>query len=186
MPDSNTPDSNTPDSNTPDSNTPDSNLRGSWNVRVASYLDGLEETLTSIDQILRQTNIDTSNVDAAAVQEALQPLVHALTQLEEKVAHRETLLRAEDAPGHGMNLKEKLQSTLSVEDGRLAGRCEQLAEMMADVHAQAISIFVCQYHLADLSGEIIRLMTGSGVPPTYQATEPTNPRMGGGLFNESA
>ncbi len=166
-------------------------MNETWHTRVQTYVDELEQTAKTIDTILTQTRVDTTEVSAAGVEQSLGPLQAALIELEEKIAQREALLRDSDAPVRGLSLTEKLRGTLEIEDERLARRCEAVANLMANAHQRAVSLFVCQYHLADFSTEIVRLLTGSDMPSTYQS--PTSeqsgrgkPDVGGGLFNEAA
>jgi hypothetical protein len=142
-----------------------------------------ERVSTTIDSLMEQMRVETSDVNVAGVQESMDPLVQTLHALEEKIAERDELLRAPDAPADGLNLTEKLENTHDVDDAHLADRCRQVAVLISNANHRAISLFVCQYHLADFGSEIVRLLAGAAVPPTYGSDDVV---VRGGLFNESA
>ena len=50
---------------------------------------------------------------------------------------------------------------------------------------RSVAIFVCQYHLSNLTTDLVRLMTGADQPATYGVVESTQPSPPGGLFNEA-
>ena len=157
-----------------------------WRTQVATYVDQLEEIANSIDSILAQTLIDTTQVECEQVDQSTTQLQEALIRLEEKIAQRDELLKSPDAPQQGISLTEKLKGTRNIDDARLARRCEQVAALIASTNDRAISLFVCQYHLAECSGDIVRLMSGNTLPATYDPSQRHPPRASGGLFNESA
>jgi hypothetical protein len=161
-------------------------MSDTWRTKVATYVDQLEEIAKSIDSILEQTQIDTLQVKCEQVDQSTSQLQQALIRLEEKIAQREGLLKAPDAPQQGLSLTEKLKGTRHIDDARLARRCEQLAALIASTNDRAIALFVCQYHLADCSSEIVRLISGNTAPATYDPSRRTPTRTSGGLFNESA
>lgn len=159
----------------------------SWHQRVADYTDQLEATATQIDTLLQQCRVDTENVRSDAVQATMQQLTTQLGSLEEMVAKREELLEADDAPRSGHTLTEKLQSSRNTDDARLAARCKKIAHLVADVNHRAISIFICQYHLADFGNHLIRIVAGEETKPTYKTDGRKDDHgPGGGLFNEAA
>jgi hypothetical protein len=162
-----------------------------WSNRVECYLDELEECANTIDLILDETRVHAVAVKGREVDESTRQLQASLTTLETKIAERETLLHDADAPPEGLTLIAKLRSTLHVDDERLARRCEQIAGTIELAHTRAVSLFVCQYHLADLTGNLVRIMTRTDKPQTYKAAgsskkqDPQSSR-GGGLFDEAA
>lgn len=158
----------------------------SWRRHVSIYVDQLEEVARSIDEILTQTQVDTTQANSEQVDQSRIRLQQALARLEEKVAQREDLLKSSDAPESGISLTEKLKSTRHIEDARLATRCEQVADLIASTNDRAVALFVCQFHLAQFSNEIVRLISGNTFPETYGQSQSNPPRSGGGLFNESA
>ncbi len=157
-----------------------------WPTRVGIYIDEVEQLALTIELILDQTQLESAGGNAGSVQQSTTDLDHALIELEQKIAEREELLRAADAPVAGTTLAEKLQQTGHARDAQLAKRCQQVANLVESTHNRAISIFVCQYHLSELSTELVRLMTGATSPATYGASNASSQMPGGGLFNESA
>ena len=161
-------------------------MHDSWPQRVALYLDQLEQSAMAIELILEQTQLESTGDDSDKVQQSTRDLENALAQLEQRIAEREELLRAPDVPAAGATLEDKLRGTGIDQDAQLATRCQQIAGMIELTHHRAISIFVCQYHLSELSTEIVRLMVGASVPATYgESTSGASGTSGGGLFNES-
>ena len=160
-------------------------MGNAWSQRVASYLDRTEQVASTIEAILDQTPLESPADDAGKVQASTKELEQALSELELRVAEREELLRAPDAPDAGTTLADKLRATGDDLDSAMATRCHRIAGQIELTHHQALSVFVCQYHLAELSTDLVRLMVGASVPATYgESNHPAN--SGGGLFNESA
>ena len=157
-----------------------------WPTRVGIYVDQVEQLALTIELILDQTQLESAGGNSDSVQQSTTDLDHALIELEQKIAEREELLRASDAPVAGTTLAEKLQQTGLDRDAQLAKRCQQIADLVESTHSRAISIFVCQYHLSELSTELVRLVTGATLPATYGASNADSHLQGGGLFNESA
>jgi hypothetical protein len=157
-----------------------------WPERVGIYVDQLEQTALTIELILDQTQLESSGGDSAKVQESTVNLEQSLVELEQKIAEREELLCDPEAPVQGVTLAEKLRGTGRDQDAQLARRCEQIAGLIGSTHHRAISIFVCHYHLSELSTELVRLMVGASLPATYGAGNEASTPPGGGLFNESA
>ena len=170
-----------------------------WIDRVEAYLDELEvsaDGLTRqmkdmrVDQIppARQDSQSQSGLESSLadkVNEGTQRLAEALADLEKKVTQRETLLRAEDAPASGLTLLEKLESLNDQRSDFLRQRGEMIAEMIADINNHAVSLFDCQFHLANLTHDVVRIMAGVSEPTTYGATSGAE-KLGGNLFSESA
>jgi hypothetical protein len=158
----------------------------SWFDRVAEYLDGLQSCAQSIDLILDQTRVHTVGLDPAEVQRSTDDLAHAIKDLEGKTAQRDELLRAPDAPPTGSTLTEKLRGSNRVDHEKLATRCDQIAGTIEMANLRAVSLFVCQYNLLDVSKQIIRLLSGVSTPPTYGEETDRDAASGGTLFNEAA
>ncbi len=159
----------------------------SWSERVLRYVDALETAASEIDGLLRRCRVDTENVQSPEVHATMQGLTAQLARLEELVADREALLEADDAPNHGTTLTEKLASTSSHFDNQLAKRCHQVSLLVADVNHRAVSLFVCQYHLAEFGSQLIRLVAGEDIKPTYKVDgRPDSTGPGGGLLDEAA
>ncbi len=145
-------------------------MSDAWPERVGIYVDQVEQIALTIELILDQTQLESSGGDAGKVQESTADLEQSLVELEQKIAEREELLRDPDAPVRGVTLVEKLAATGRDQDAQLARRCEQIAGLIESTHHRAISIFVCQYHLSELSTELVRLMVGASLPATYGAS----------------
>ena len=154
-----------------------------WDRRVEAYMDQLQGLVDQIDVIFEQTNVDSSQGDPTNTEESTANLEEKLTSLEQKVADREELLRADDAPSVGLTLFDKL-SDLNEFD--LAERADRLAEQISLTHQRAMSRFVCQFHLSNLTTDLVRILTGSEQPATYGGPGTTQIVPQGGLFNESA
>ncbi|TWU48068.1 hypothetical protein [Rubripirellula reticaptiva] len=159
-----------------------------WSNRVETYLNELEQTANTIDVILDQTRMGTIGVEVTEVNESTRQLAAALEELEGKISQRDDLLRDPDAPSEGLTLSTKLLGSRQIDDARLAKRCRELAVVIEMTHTRAVSLFVCQYHLADLTTDLVRTLTRTGTPQTYQSAKRNEPKSksGGGLFDEAA
>ncbi|MEM1070163.1 MAG: hypothetical protein AAGI63_14770, partial [Planctomycetota bacterium] len=157
----------------------------SWPERVQTYIDRLELAANGISELLESCRVDTETVNTPKVQATMQLLTQQLSELEQLVAEREGLLDADDAPGHGHTLAEKLQAASGHHDP-LAKRCQQVSHLVADVNHRAVSLFVCQFHLAEFGKQLIRLVAGEQTTETYTADgEVSKPGPGGGLLDEA-
>lgn len=154
-----------------------------WHERVSHYLDGLEAVAEEISSSLESSKVDTVAGDPA-VERSTDRLRQALGELETQIAAREDLLKAPDAPVSGSTLTEKLKRSDEAGSDEVGTRCERVAESIAMANHRAVSLFVCQYHLADFGAEIIRLLSGADAPSTYGGSG--QPSGGGTLFNEAA
>lgn len=161
----------------------------SWMTRVESYVDSLGILSEKIDLILDDTRVGTIGVKDQQISESTVQLQLAMAELEEKVAQRESLLSDDDAPAVGTTLTEKLKSTFHIDDARLARRCEEVSKKVQMTHQRAMALFVCQFHLADITSDLLKTISGSTAPDTYKkaskgsAQRPTGQ---GGLFDEAA
>jgi septation ring formation regulator EzrA len=154
-----------------------------WTERVEQYLDQLQESVDEVDSILEETNVDSTRENPAVLQQLTERLYEQLEVLEQKVHARDGLLRAEDAPESGMTLTEKLSHA---NQPQLAQRADLVARRIADVHGQSMSIFVCQFHLSNLTSDLVRMLTGAEQTTTYGGVQADVSTPQGGLFNESA
>ncbi len=170
-----------------------------WLNRVEAYIDDLELAADGLARQMKQMKVDQvpapktgsemqAGIDgslAVSVNAATERLAACLSELEGKVAQRDLLLRAADAPQAGLTLSEKLEGVRDPRGRGLHQRCELISEMMADINNHALSLFVCQFHLANLTDDVVRLMAGVPEPTTYgNSNKPET--LGGNLFNESA
>ncbi|TWT74365.1 hypothetical protein [Allorhodopirellula solitaria] len=126
----------------------------SWREQVASYLIEATGIANSIDLILDETRMVAPRRGSDEIDESTQQLIVAISDLERMVEKRNGLLRAADAPPVGLSLSEKLLSTRRIEDARLARLCGEVADQIALTHERAMSLFICQYHLAGSSHDI--------------------------------
>jgi len=169
-----------------------------WLERVAAYLDELERVTQALSTQIQRVEVEqlaqSTTVTSAAtegemsdpeVDDCIPALAACLCDLEEKVSQRELLLRATDGPEDGMTLSEKLAALGDRRSLALQERCTSVAEVIADINNRAVSLFVCQFHLANLTDEIVRIMAGVTEPKTY-CTGTKQTALGGNLFNESA
>jgi len=156
---------------------------GSWSDRVETYVDQLQDLVEEIDAILQQTNVESRGSSPATVQALTERLRGRLGELEQKVAHREELLRSEDAPSSGVTLTEKLDDA---GQNDLADRAREVAQRIKKAHERSMSLFVCQYHLSNLTTDLVRLIAGADQVATYDGSGTAPPVPQGGLFNESA
>ena len=161
----------------------------SWVDRVGLYVEHLDEITENIDLILDETRVNTLGVKGQQINESTVQLQVALAQLEEMVAKRDDLIRASDAPKDGTTLATKLKSTYRIEDARLAKRCQEVSEKIKTTHERALSLFVCQFHLAELTTDIMQTLSGSQRTNTYKKESggsSQKPMGQGGLFDEAA
>lgn len=159
-------------------------MTATWTERVEDYVHQLQQTAETIDLILDETRLSTTQVKSPEIEASTQELLTAIGHLEKLVDTREALLRADDAPAEGVTLTEKLFSTRRIDDGRLAKQCQEVARQVEMTHQRAVSLFVCQYHLSQLGSELLQLLSGSAAPDTYG--QERRPSSGGGLFNDAA
>jgi hypothetical protein len=154
-----------------------------WDLRVANYLDQLEELVFETDQILHAASVNPVRRDPTTAAGSMETLSDKLELLEQRVADREELLRAADAPPTGATLTEKL---LASKHFQLAARADQIAEQISLAHQRSMSLFVCQFHLANLTADLVRILTGADYPATYGGRDRVQSTPQGGLFNKSA
>ncbi|KAA1259522.1 hypothetical protein LF1_20560 [Rubripirellula obstinata] len=160
-----------------------------WISRVEHYVETLDQLSEKIDLILDETRMGTLGAKSQEINESTAQLEVALVELEAMVAKRDDLLRATDAPENGTTLTEKLKSTFHIDDARLARRCEEVSEKVKLTHERATALFVCQFHLADLTSDLLKTISGSQTPETYKkdsAGSQHRPTGQGGLFDEAA
>ena len=156
-----------------------------WPARVVEYLDELEIAVDTVQKMIADTRLKTKVGSANEVGDSAAELLGAVTQLESMVENRERLLSDENAPPTGTTLIEKLDSLDEVE---LVNRSRAIAATIASTHSAAVSLFVCQYHLANYSQDVLRLLAGIDTPSTYdRSSKGENKQRGGGrLFNDAA
>lgn len=156
-----------------------------WLDRVVAYLDELETVAATLQRMIADTRLQTKAGSAKEVEASSAELLAALTRLESRVEERERLLSADDAPPTGTTLIEKLDS---LDEVGLVKRSRSIAAVIASTHNAAVSLFVCHYHLANYSQEVLRFLSGIDTPSTYgRSSEGDAKQRGGGrLFNDAA
>ena len=160
-----------------------------WTSQVENYVETLDQLAERIDLILDETRVGTLAVKDQQISESTVQLQVALAELEGMVAKRDDLLRLPDAPREGTTLTAKLKSTFHIDDARLAKRCEKVSHKIKLTHERAIALFVCQFHLADLTSDILNTISGSQTPDTYKKDSSGSQHRAtgqGGLFDEAA
>ena len=163
--------------------------QSTWTSKVEHYTETLDQLAEKIDLILDETRVGTLGAKDQTINESTDQLQLAMAELEGMVAKRDELLRLPDAPKEGSTLTEKLKSTFHIDDARLAKRCGVVSEKIKLTHERAMALFVCQFHLADLTGDILRSISGSQAPNTYKkdsSGSQQRPTGQGGLFDEAA
>ena len=163
-------------------------MEPSWFARVASYLVELEQVADKIDQALQSTRIETGDYKVEDAKAHHGRLMESLGLLEAKIAEREELLKASDAPTTGVTLTDKIKDSALPGSRALTARCQAVSQRISTVNQRAISVFVCQFHLSQVTSDIVRLLAGQTLKATYHAPNQSQGRgePGGGLFNEAA
>jgi hypothetical protein len=158
-----------------------------WNQAVDSYLQRLSILAYDIDEQLDSLRIGLIEQGPSKMDGHLVSLTQRLQMLEQMVLEREQLLRDPSAPPDGFTLREKLLSTRRFEDGQLARRGEEIVQQIADTQNRATAMFVCQYHLSELTADILRTLRGERGSQTYGPKNGTrSTTSGGSLFNGAA
>ncbi|MCG8649239.1 MAG: flagellar export chaperone FlgN [Pirellulales bacterium] len=161
-------------------------MQDSWTPRVMEYLSELRDIAQHVHSLLDQTHVETAAVEAGKVEQSVLQLQESLKELEQMVVRRQDLLQAEDAPAAGASLGEKLRRSSDPAHQTLAQQCDDLSKLIEQANLRAVSLFVCQFHLSDLTTEIVRLLSGVTTPPTYNDKGNLANPGGGTLFNEAA
>ena len=160
-----------------------------WTSQVENYVETLDQLAERIDLILDDTRVGTLAIKSKQIDESTVQLQVALAELEGMVAKRDDLLRLPEAPQDGTTLTAKLKSTFHIDDARLAKRCEEVSQRIKLTHERAVALFVCQFHLSDLTSDILKTISGSQTPDTYKKDSlgSQHRQTGqGGLFDEAA
>ncbi len=156
-----------------------------WRERVASFIEEATGIANAIDLILDETRMSPASGRNGELDPATEQLFASISDLERVVQQRDRLLRAEDAPPFGLSLSEKLLSTRQIDDARMAKCCGEVAELVAQTHHRATSLFICQYHLAAVPREWIARLARIGMQQnsldSMRIAKPNE-----GRFNEAA
>ena len=160
-----------------------------WTARVSAYLDNLEFCVDRLNEALDEMRLGTKSLELTRLDGSHRQLADALQTLESLIAARQELIQAEDAPGKGLTLRDILGSSQDGLSRGLSERCQSLAKDIDISRERAVSLFVCQFHLADLSENVLALLRGvDGPRSTYHnSADVRRPAAGGGsLLNKSA
>ncbi len=160
-----------------------SSTEKSWTQRVAIYIDQLEQLVDHVDHILQDTKVNVTRPTPAKTNESTESLRVRLQALEQKIAERELLLHAADSPAMGLTLIEKLRGLEQID---LAQHAVGVADRIQLAHQRSMSLFVCQFHLSNLTTDLVRVLTGGDIPATYGGPNTPVSTPQGGLFNKSA
>lgn len=163
----------------------DQTLTPAWRARVASYIEEATAIADSIDLILDETRMGAASQRGGEIDAATQQLCSAISELERIVQQRDVLLRATDAPPFGLSLSEKLLSTRRIDDARIAKSCREVADLVDRTHQRATSLFICQYHLSNISGDLAARLSSSTMLQTTLGSR-QSPKSNGGRFHEAA
>ena len=162
-----------------------------WLDDVADYLLQLSETTARVDASVQTIRDLTSDGAFGALHEATIGLAQEMTETERLVEQRQRLLQRPDAPAGYRTLTAALQQAAaddgprSAEAAAMAEQCQTLGGQLDLVREQALALFVCQYHLADTTAHLLRLLLpDSDRAGTYSRTPATAPR-GGGLLDKA-
>ena len=162
-----------------------------WLADVSAYVDRLESSTAEINASLDDLRLSTIEAGPSKIEPSLVELATRLARLEKLVLDRDELVRRDDSPGC-LTLFDGLLSLRTVEAAALAKRCRRAADGVADTHGRATSLFVCHYHLQDLTAGLLRVVTGDtrgetyGRPGTQPSGGETHTRPDGGIFDEAA
>ena len=87
-------------------------MEPSWFARVASYLVELEQVADKIDRALQSTRVEAGDYKVEDAKAHHGRLMESLGLLEAKIAEREELLKASDAPTTGVTLTDVLPASV--------------------------------------------------------------------------
>ena len=164
-------------------------MSSTWVERVDEYLHALQQCVEKLDESLDNTRMGTTTLNAPQVSDGTHHLSECLKELESLIADRKVLLDADDAPHRGVSLRDVLNRCSDPGAYRLAGRCEKLSRSVDLSRERAVSLFVCQFHLSDLSAHLLALLrSGTDHGSTYQRGTSDVNRNGvsGSVFNKAA
>lgn len=160
-----------------------------WALRVSDYLDKLQDCVEKLDEALDDMRMGTKRLAITEVDQSQLRLAAALEELEQLIAAREVLIRAEDAPSMGITIRDILAKQTDAYSKALLQRCQKTSKEIDNSRERAVALFVCQFHLADLSESLLTLLRGAPGPrATYgNASDTRRPAdMGGSILNRSA
>jgi hypothetical protein len=168
---------------------PVNNTPSGWTDRVSDYLDQLEICAGRLEEAVDEMRFGSKQIELDHLDQSHQSLATALVDLESLIVAREELIHADDAPGPGISIRNILGSQQDDVSKRLNERCRRVARDLDISRERAVALFVCQFHLAELSQSLLSLFQGGpGHLATYSnGAEVRRPTANGGtLLNKSA
>lgn len=167
---------------------PTAGMPNGWTERVSDYLDQLQNCVERLDDALDEMRVGTRRLEMNQVNQSHVHLAAALEDLESLIAEREDLIRATDAPASGITIREILAKQDDLFSKTLSQRCQRVSKDIDASRERAVALFVCQFHLADLSQSLLSLLRGTPGRATYDnasdVRKPTD--VGGSILNKSA
>jgi len=160
-----------------------------WIRRVEEYLDSLQSCVEGLNEALDETRVGSTTLDTPRVGSGTNMLSDSLAKLESLIAQRQMLLDAEDAPLRGVSLRDVLNRCTIAGAAAIAERCHQISRDVELSRERSIALFVCQFHLGDLSTHLLALLrSGADNGSTYQngKTDVKRDESGGSVFNKAA
>ncbi|QDS95574.1 hypothetical protein FF011L_43720 [Roseimaritima multifibrata] len=162
-----------------------------WYEDLTEYLDQMETAVGELNAAVQTTRGLTKDGAFASLPEATVGLRLGLDQLEKLLEHRSALLSrvASDRPVY--SLRDALRQAPADADeltlaSELLDRCQKLSSEIDLVREEALSLFVCQYHLADTTSHFLRLLLPSTARPQTYNRQPAGQVTGGGLLDEAS
>jgi hypothetical protein len=164
-------------------------MTSSWIERVSKYLDSLQGCVERLNEALDETRVGTTTLDAPGVNSGSAELSSCLKDLEALIAERQQLLDADDAPLSGVSLRDVLNRCGLPGASSVADRCHLISRDVDLSRERAVSLFVCQFHLSDLSTHLLALLrSGADQGATYERgkSDVKRSEVGGSVFNRAA
>ena len=158
-----------------------------WISAVETYVGELESLATKMQDSMDNLRIGVTERGPAAITPAVIDLARMVDTLQTYVARRDELLTDASAPTPGLTLRAKLSAVDDDRAADLADRCREVGRSIAETHQRATSLFVCQYHLSELTADLVRTLTRRQGGPTYDTRGETHrPSGDGGLLDRAA
>ena len=158
-----------------------------WVAAVARYLDELETLAADMQTSMDGMRIGVTERGPAAITPAVIELAKRVDRLQTFVVRRDELLTDPAAPLGGLTLRAKLQSLGSPSADALADRCRGVGETVAETHGRATSLFVCQFHLSELTSDLVRTLNRRRGGETYDRSgQRRGPTIDGSVMDRAA
>jgi hypothetical protein len=164
-------------------------MQSSWMDRVSQYLDSLQTCVENLNDALDETRVGTTSLNSKQVGQGTDELSACLQDLERLIAERTQLLSADDVPFAGVSLRDILNRCPDPSAAPLADRCAKLSRDVDLSRERAVALFVCQFHLSDLSSHLLALLrSGADHGSTYERgkSDVKRPGIAGSVFNKAA